>query len=170
MADDKNMADKAAGAMGSLEGKLEKTAGKLPGMSESNKKMFANFLPWGFGAFGLLCLFWAKDLWDVKKSLDAFGSFGEALGVDTGYSSGELWLGIIFLALVAVFVGMAFWRGFMKMTKSSWTFGFYAMCAAVIAGLVLEFFVSYSSRGWITLAVGLFGLYALFQVKSMYRN
>ena len=159
-----------------IEKTLEKQSKKVPQLSKGTQKGFAQALPWLSGAFGVLALVWAKDFWDAVRALDkvndAVGALGEYINVAVGISEFDLWMGVILYVGIGALVGYAFYKGLLSMSRTGWSFMFYAFLLATITGLLFLFILSDvdSGRGFWTLAVGLAGLYLSFQVKSQFNK
>jgi len=172
---DQNPAEKAKDKMEGLEKSLDKHSDKLPGLSQGNKDMVANFLPWGAGAFGALVAFWVLDLYDYVSSIGdvtgALGEFGSLLAASLP-SKGATWVGILILAAAVVFIAMSFMRGISSKTRAGWNFMFYGMVASVLGGIYYVFMLGdlNSGRGWVITLVGLAGLYGIFQVKDAFKS
>ena len=176
MVDRDNVTKTAQDKLGALENKLEKATGAMPKLSDANNTLLAKALPWAAGAWGVLSLIWAKDLWDGVRAYSVgtaeVSAFFNALASTLLPSKTNMWIGLVLFALVAVFIGFAFARGAIKSTRASWKFLFYAFLVSVIAGLFWIFMLGRvgSGHGWTSLAVGLAGLYSLFQVKSRFNS
>jgi len=175
MAEDNKVKDAAKVAqdkMGDLENKLDKQSDKLPKLSDQTKATVTGALPWAAGAFGVLSLLWAKDLWDGIDSINKVGDYLSGFVSTVFPSKTNMWIGLALFVLLAVCVGMAFSRKVLDKTKAGWNFLFYGMVVGVVAGLWYLFALSELGNGraiW-TLVLSLGGLYALFQVRDSYKS
>lgn len=175
MAEDNKVKDVAQAAqekMGGLEDRLDKHSEKLPELKGDTKTMVGKALPWGGGLFGLLALFWANDLWDGIKAIDLVDDFLGGFATSVLPSKTAMWVGVVLFVLVAVFAGMAFAKGILNKMKTGWNFMFYSMVTAVVAGV--WYFIGLSElssgRAFLSVLIGLGGLYALFQVRDSYKK
>lgn len=159
--------------LSTIEEKLSNQSKNMPQMSKEAKASVVKVLPWFSAAFGVLALVWAKDLWDgiraLDKAKDLLGTYATYV-TDNIAGETELWVVLVTYVLIVVFVGLAFANGILQQAKKGWNFLFYAFSTAVISALLYFVLLDFGgSRAFLTLVLGLGGLYTLFQVRDEYK-
>lgn len=158
-----------------LADSLGKKTGNLPALPSDQRKGIAKVYPWLAAGAALVGLVWAKDFWDAARALDnveeALGEFGSlfAAAVETQYNSFFLYVTVVLLALAAVFVGMAFAKGAMQVSRAAWSWLFKAALTGVLAAVSMLVAVEFDfgfGKFWLTLLASLAGVYLLLQTKS----
>lgn len=159
--------------LNTVESKLADQSKNMPQLSGKSRSSLLKILPWFSAFFALLSFVWAKDLWDLIRVINTVNdSLGNLGGLEPFVGNvTELWVVLMGYVLIVVLTVVAFASGITKALKKGWNFLFYAYSSAVITGVLYFVLLSEysSSRAFMTLTIGLVGLYVLFQLRDHHK-
>lgn len=150
----------------------------MPPMSHKAKEALVNAWPWIAGIFGVLQLLAALALWRATQVVNQFSEFTNSLstfyaGQPLGPSSGErtiMYLGVIFLAVDAVILLMAF-PHLRNRSRRGWDLLFLGALLNLAYSVISLFMYNGSMGSLVSGLIGsAIGFYLLFQVRDSYKT